>query len=44
MDKILFGSSEMGDAAFKHCTALFEILLDNILEAYPDQVCSLSLM
>jgi hypothetical protein len=38
MDQRLFGSSEMGDSAFKLCVALFEALLDEITQAFPDQV------
>lgn len=38
MDKVLFGSTEMGDAAFKHTTMLFERLLDVILQDHPEEV------
>ena len=38
MDERLFGSSEMGDSAFRLCVALFEALLDEVTQAFPDQV------
>lgn len=38
MDKRLFGSSEMGESAFRLIVALFETLLDEIVQCFPDEV------
>ena len=38
MDLRLFGSSEMGEASFKLCVALFEALMDEITQAFPGEV------
>lgn len=38
MDLRLFGSSEMGEASFKLCVALFEALIDEMTQAFPNEV------
>lgn len=41
MDRILHGSSEMGEQAFKHCVYLFEQILDQATAAFPGESINL---
>lgn len=38
LDERLFGSTEMADQAFKLCVSSLEILLEEVVKPFPDQV------